>query len=77
MKAANVNVVMDVKQSLNAKQYNTLAGVLGDISGVIRTDLSARTSRLVLVDYNPAQVSAKHILGSVVRHGYDARLIGM
>jgi len=77
MNAANVNVVMDVKQVLNAKQYNALAGVLDGIPGVNRTNVSARTSRLVLVDYDPAQVSAKHILGSVVRHGYDARLIGM
>jgi len=77
MYKANVNVVVDVKQSLSREQGGALAGELGGIPGVHRAQVSTHAPRLVLVDYNPAQINAKHILGSVVRRGYDARLIGM
>ena len=77
MYQANVNVVVDVKQSLSREQSSFLAGELGEIPGVHRAQVSEHAPRLVLVDYDPARINAKHILGSFVRHGYDARLIGM
>jgi len=77
MNAANVNVVVDVKQALNREQGSALTSELGGMPGVLRAQVSAHARRLVLVDYDPAQISVKNILGSVVRRGFDARLIGM
>jgi len=77
MNTANVNVVVDVKQALNREQGGALTSALGDMPGVHRAQVSAHAPRLVLVDYDPIQISTQHILGSVVRRGFDARLIGM
>jgi len=77
MNAANANVVVDVKQALNREQGSALTSELGNMPGVHRAQMSAHAPRLVLVDYDPAQINVKHILGSVVRRGFDARLIGM
>ena len=77
MQTNPANVVVDLKRVINSKHGGELESELGDIRGVSRVQVSPRTSRLVLVDYDPAIINAQKILGTVVRCGFDARLIGM
>lgn len=77
MQTNQANVVVDLKQVISRKHGDELESVLGGIRGVSRARVSARARRLVLVDYNPETVNSKKILGTVVRRGFDARLIGM
>jgi copper chaperone CopZ len=77
MQTNQSNVVVDLKQVLSRKRGDELESELNGIEGVSRAHVSSRSSRLVLVDYDPEIVSSQKILGAVVRRGYDARLIGM
>jgi len=77
MNASQANVVVDVKQGLGRQSGVELVSELGGIQGVSRAWVSARASRLVLVDYDPRLTDSQTILGTVVRRGFDARLIGM
>jgi len=77
MQTSQANVVVDLKQVLSRKRGDELESEIGEIHGVSRVQVSARTRRLVLVDYDPEMVNSQNILGAVVRRGYDARLIGM
>jgi copper chaperone CopZ len=77
MQTSQANVVVDLKQVISRKHGDELESELGGIRGVSRVQVSPRARRLVLVDYDPETVNSQKILGTVVRHGFDARLIGM
>jgi len=77
MQATQVNVMVDVKQVLSGQSSDELLSELGGMQGVSRAWVSPRARRLVLVDYDPKVINSQRILGAVVRHGFDARLVGM
>jgi copper chaperone CopZ len=77
MQTNQANVVVDLKQVLSRKRGDELESELNGIEGVSRAQVSSRSSRLVLVDYDPEIVNSQKILGAVMRRGFDARLIGM
>ena len=77
MQTNQANVMVDLRQALSRKRGDELESELGEIRGVSRAWVSPRARRLVLVDYDPTTVNAQKILGTVVRCGFDARLIGM
>ena len=77
MQATQANIVVDVKQVLSRRSSTALVSELGGLQGVSRAWLSPRARRLMLVDYDPKVINSQKILGTVVRHGFDARLIGM
>lgn len=71
------NIVVDVRQALSPRSGNVLVEALGNVRGVSRASISTSAPRLVLVDYDPAQIDTQRILGVVMRRGFDARLVGM
>ena len=77
MQATQANIVVDVKQVLSRRSSAELVRELGGVQGVSRAWQSPRARRLMLVDYDPQVVNSQRILGTVVRRGFDARLIGM
>jgi len=77
MQATQANIVVDVKRALSRQSSAALVRELGGMQGVSRAWLSPRARRLMLVDYDPKVTDSQRILGTVVRRGFDARLIGM
>lgn len=77
MQATQVNIMVDVKQVLSRKSSDELISELGGMQGVSRAWVSLRARRLLLVDYDPKVTDSQRILGTVVRRGFDARLVGM
>lgn len=77
MKATQANIVVDLKQTLSPQSGADLVNELIGELGVSRAWVSPRTSRLVLVDFDPMQTDTQHILHTVVARGFDARLVGM
>lgn len=77
MQATQANIVVDVKQVLSRQSSAALVSEINGMQGVSRASVSLRAPRLVLVDYDPKVTDSQRILGTVVRHGFDARLIGM
>jgi hypothetical protein len=77
MQANPVNVVVDIRQTINRERGEQLSSALGAMRGVSRAWVSPRNSRMLLVDYDPALIDSRQVLGTVARHGFDARLVGM
>lgn len=77
MPKIQVNILVDVKQALSRQSGDALVNELGGLRGVTRAQVSTWAPRLVLVNFDPAQTDTQHILGTVVRRGFDARLVGM
>jgi copper chaperone CopZ len=77
MQTNKANVVVDLKRTPNRDRITELESELDGMEGVTRAQVSSRSSRLVLVDYDPEVIDSQKILGAVVRQGFDARLIGM
>lgn len=77
MQTNKANVVVDLKRVVSRKHGGELENEISGIQGVSRVRVSSRARRLVLVDYDPETVNSQKILGTVVRQGFDARLIGM
>jgi hypothetical protein len=77
MQATQVNIMVDVKHALSHRSGDELIVELGKLKGVHRAWLSPQTRRLVLVDFDPKLTDTQRILGTVVRRGFDARLVGM
>jgi hypothetical protein len=71
------NIVMDVHQALNRQSGDELVRKLGCTRGASRAWVSPCAPRLVLVDYDPQQTDTQKILGTIVRQGFNARLVGM
>ena len=77
MQASSTNIMVDVRQALSPEYGVELVGELVGLKGVSRAWVSPRASRLVLVDYDPTVTDSRRILGTIARHGFDARLVGM
>jgi hypothetical protein len=77
MQATQVNVVVDLKQAISRERGDELLSELGGMQGVSRAWVSPRSTRMVLVDYDPKLTDSRRVLGTVARHGFDARLVGM
>lgn len=71
------NIVVDVRKALSPEYGVKLVSELIGLNGVSRAWVSPRTSRILLVDYDPSVTDTRRILGAIVRHGFDARLVGM
>jgi hypothetical protein len=77
MDAIRTNVIIDLKRVASAAQCGELVGDLEKLRGVSRAWPSPRTARMVLVDYDAGATDARHILGAVVAHAFDARIVGI
>jgi len=77
MKTLQANIVVDVRQALSPQTGVELVNELVRELGVSRAWISPRTSRLVLVDFDPRQTDTQHILHTVTARGFDACLVGM
>jgi hypothetical protein len=77
MQANSTNIMVDVKKALSPEYGVELVSELVGLRGVSRAWVSPRTSRILMVDYDPTITDSRRILGTIVRHGFDARLVGM
>ena len=77
MQASSSNIMVDVRNTLSHEYGAELVGDIAGLQGVRRAWVSPRTRRIVLVDYDPTVTDSGRILGTIVRHGFDARLVGM
>jgi hypothetical protein len=77
MPRSEVNVIVDVRHPLKDELRDELVDAIVRLQGVHRASVSAVAPRVVLVDYDPKQIDTQRILGTVVRRGFDARLVGM
>jgi copper chaperone CopZ len=76
MNYPRAHAVVHLAEPLSDGEVNDLQQALERLAGVVRVEASMRLARLLLVDHDPAVVSAGSILTSVTGRGYAAQLIG-
>ncbi|MGE5154988.1 MAG: hypothetical protein ACM3ST_13355 [Bdellovibrio bacteriovorus] len=77
MSHPSVNVIVHLSGDIGAAEPTGIAHAIAAQPGVSRAAPSARSQRLILVDYDPDSISAQRILGSVRDRGVVAQLVGL
>ena len=77
MNTANANVIVYVRQPVNAEQGCRLRDAISALRGVSNASASDRAATLMCVDYDPSTVDSQRILNAVTSQGFSARLVGM
>ncbi len=70
-----VKVVLHIDEELKSNEISQLEGKLNMANGVINAHVNQRKHHLMLVDYQPNEVSSLQILQQVSRQGVHAELI--
>jgi len=77
MKTFTANVVIHFQGSPSEEKLGEVGQALRDLQGVRRVAPSLRLKGLMLVDYDPAMISAQSILAKATRRGVAGRLVGL
>ena len=77
MSLGNSDVVVHVDRPLGAGERTRLAQALGATAGVRGLRGSERAGQLLIVDFDPASISALGVLRCFQSLGHSARLVGM
>lgn len=77
MNSHPANVIVHLSGRIDSHRQNEIRQAVAAQPGVGRAAASRRTERLILVDYDPAAISASHILEAVRGRGVSASLVGL
>jgi len=77
MSTGNANVIVYVREPVNAEQGRRLRDTVSALRGVRNASTSHRAATLMCVDYDPSTIDSQHILNCVTGQGFSARLVGM
>ncbi len=77
MKTYTANVVIHFAGFPGEKVLGEVEQAIRDLRGVGRVAPSPRLQGLMLVDYDPARISAQSILASASQRGMAGRLVGL
>jgi len=77
MKNVKSNVLIDLHKNVPEEKQDLLIDAVSQETGVGKVSLSQRTSRLMFVDYDKAEVSPQVIRNFLMGCGYNVSLIGM
>ena len=77
MSQTYTNVVVHVSGPVGLAERSAVEQVIAAQHGVARALTSPTAERLILVDYDPVTINAKHILDTVRGCGVSAQLVGM
>jgi hypothetical protein len=77
MYQANTNVIVDLTRALSDEHGDSVVSKVSSLRGVSAVRVSPRTSRLLLVDYDPTVTDSQRILRACAGQGFDARLVGL
>lgn len=71
------DVIIHIDELLQDHEIHALERDLGHIDGVYSACVNDRARHLLLVDYDPEDVRAAHLLEAVRRRGVGAELVGL
>ena len=73
----SVKVVIHTDKALDENSARTVSASLRGIPGVVGSGFHATRNHLLIVGYDSGAVSAQTLLKAVMKHGYNAQLIGL
>ena len=76
MNEQNANFIIHINEALSTEKIHFIENVIGRELGIQSVCVNDQHRHLMLVDYNPREITSKTILNNVVRQGVHAQLIG-
>ncbi len=77
MSYQNADFIIHIDEVLSTNQIHAIENVIGRDFGVHSVCVNDQHRHLMLVDYDPQEISSKTILNNVVRQGVHAELVGL
>jgi hypothetical protein len=71
----SVKVVLHIDETLKSDEISQLESTLSKASGIVDAHMNQRKQHLMLVDYQPDEVSSYQVLQQVSQQGIHAELI--
>jgi len=76
MNYQNTDFIIHIDEELSTDQIHVIENVIGRDLGIHSVCVNDQHRHLMLVDYDPQEISSKTILNNVVRQGVHAQLVG-
>ncbi|WP_297360925.1 hypothetical protein [Acidiferrobacter sp.] len=73
----SVKVVIHTDKALDESSARMVSASLRGIPGVVESGFHANRNHLLIVGYDSGAVSTQTLLEAVMKHGYNAQLIGL
>ena len=73
----HADMLVHIDEELAAGELQELERTLGAESGIYSACVSDKTTHLLMVEYDPEDISAKHILDRVHETGVHAEIVGL
>jgi hypothetical protein len=72
----HVGLVIHFNEELQQEQISKLEASLGNDEGVKQARVNEKRSHLMLVDYLPGVITARHVIDYIKNKGYTAVVVG-
>jgi len=72
-----VDVTVHVDEDLDEQSRQNVEQALRDLNGVVSVHNDGHAHHLFVVEYNPDQLKAQHVLACVQGQGVHAELLGL
>lgn len=76
MSYQNADFIIHIDEELSTDQIHVIESVIGRDLGIHSVCVNDQLRHLMLVDYDPQEISSKTILNNVVRQRVHAQLVG-
>lgn len=76
MTTFNTTTVIHIDESLSDNELEAVERNLAEAEGVVAACVHEKTRHLMVVDYDPLEISADNLLHHVQRQGFHAELVG-
>jgi len=76
MTTFNTATIIHIDESLSDNELESVERELGEYEGVVAACVHEKSRHLMVVDYDPLEVSADNLLHYVQSQGFHAELVG-
>jgi len=73
---SSAGVVVHINEELNQVNREELSQKVGELDGVLSTNLEEQRPHLMIVDYDPSLTRSQDVLSEVNNAGVHAQLVG-
>jgi hypothetical protein len=77
MSYQNADFIIHINENLDPYRICDIEQVVGSDTGVHSVCVNDKHTHLMLIDYDPGEISSKSILNNVINQGVHAQLVGL
>lgn len=77
MSYQNADFIIHIDEQLSTEQIYDIEHIIGLNTGVHSVCVNDKRQHLMLVEYDPQEISSRSILNNVINQGIHAQLVGL